>query len=159
MAEIGLAASVIAVVQLASSCLRLCGNRLGPSEIGSSELVAASTALYELHGALQSIQLCLAAGSEEDQGRLRSLDYLRPAVLRCEAALGIVKGFMAKTGFVEKHLGGVMFDRKLKTALVTLEGARDLFVLALNADQRCVFPLPPCLLTRYLILPNFPGLS
>jgi len=51
MAEVvGLAASVIALLQLAGSCLKLSKKWVGPSEFGSSELSILRASLYEFNG-------------------------------------------------------------------------------------------------------------
>lgn len=135
MDGLSLAASVIAVIQLAGSCLKLSRKFLGPSEFGSSDLTSMTTALYSFNGAVKSFQTHLEI-YEDDEARLSSLEYLKPALKQCEEALYIIKDFVEKSGFIGNYIIGPRFDRKLKTFLKALDGAKELFVLALHADQQ-----------------------
>jgi hypothetical protein len=135
MDGLSLAASVIAVIQLAGSCLKLSRKFLGPSEFGSSDRTSMTTALYGFNGAVKSFQTYLDI-YEDDEARLSSLEYLKPAFKQCGEALHIIKGFVETSGFIGKHVIGPRFDRKLKTSLKALDGAKELFMLALHADQQ-----------------------
>jgi hypothetical protein len=135
MDGLSLAASVITVIQLAGSCLKLSKKFLGPSEFGSSDLNSMTTALYGFNGAIKSFQTHLEI-YEDDEARLGSLEYLKPALKRCEEALNVIKDFVEKSGFIGKHVIGPRFDRKLKASLKALDGAKELFMLALHSDQQ-----------------------
>ena len=93
------------------------------------------TALYGFNGAVKTFQTHLEI-YEDDEVRLRSLEYLKPALRRCEEALNIVKDFVEKAGFIGKHVIGPNIDRKLKPSLKALDRAKELFMLALHADQQ-----------------------
>lgn len=129
------AASVVAVLQLIGACLKLSRKWMGPSEFNSSELTAMITALYEFNGAMKNLQTHLQI-YEDNETRLRSLEYLNPALERCKEALGIIKEFMERSSNIGKHFMGPKFDRNLKASLKTLDGAKDLFMVALHADQQ-----------------------
>lgn len=135
MAEIGLAASVIAVLQLTGACLKLSSKWIGPSEFGSSDLTSMTKALYDFNGAMKNIQTNLEI-YEDNQVRLSSLECLAPALGRCRDALDVIEDFMEQTSFIGKHFSGPRFDRKLKASLKALDGAKELFTLALHADQQ-----------------------
>ena len=135
MDGLSLAASVIAVIQLAGSCLKLSRRWIGPSEFGSSDLATMTTALYEFNGAMMTFEIHIKI-YEDDEARLSSLGHLKPALERCKEALNIVKDFMEHTGFIGKHFIGPKFDRKLKPSLKALDSAKELFMLALQADQQ-----------------------
>jgi hypothetical protein len=135
MDGLSLAASVVAVIQLAGSCLRLSRKWIGPSEFGSTDLIGITTALYGFNGAMKTFQTHLEI-HEDDEALLGSLEYLKPALERCKEALDITKDFMENSGFIGKHLIGPKFDRKLKTSLKALDGAKELFMLALHGDQQ-----------------------
>lgn len=139
MDGLSLAASVIAVIQLTGSCLKLSKKFLGPSEFGSSDLTSMTTALYGFNGAVKSFQTHLEI-YEDDEARLSSLAYLKPVLKRCEEALRTIEDFVGKSSFIGKHVIGPRFDHKLKTSLKALDGAKELFVLALHADQRYSLP-------------------
>ncbi|KAJ6447150.1 rRNA processing domain-containing protein [Purpureocillium lavendulum] len=132
-----LAASVTAVIKLAGECLKLSGRWIGPSEFGSSELTAITTALYGLNGSMKNFQTHLEI-HEDNEARLSSLQYLSPALERCREALDIIKNFVERSGIIGKHFAGPRFDRKLKAALKALDGAKELFMVALHADQQAI---------------------
>ena len=134
MDGLSLAASVIAVIQLAGSCLKLSRRWIGPSEFGSSDLATITTALYKFNGVIKTFQTHLEI-HEDDEARLSRLDYLKPALERCKEALDTVKDFIEHTSFIGKHLIRPKFDRKLKLSPKALDGAKELFMLALHADQ------------------------
>ena len=135
MDAVSLTASVIALIQLAGSCLKLSRRFVGPSEYGSSDLDSMVTALYGFTGALKTFQTHLEI-YEDDEARLTSLEYLKPALKQCEEALNIIKDFVEKSNFIGKHFTGPKFDRKLKISLKALDGAKELLILALHADQQ-----------------------
>jgi len=135
MDSLSLTAGLIAVIQLTGSCLKLSRKFLGPSEFGSSDLNSMTTALYGFNGALKSFQTHLEI-YEDDEARLSSLEYVKPVLKQCEEALHIIKDFMGKSSFIGKHVIGPRFDYKLKTSLKALDEAKELFILALRADQR-----------------------
>jgi hypothetical protein len=135
MAEIGLAASVIAIIQLTTSCLKLSRKWIGPSEFSSSELTTLTTALYDFNGAIKTFQTHLEI-HEDNQARLVSLEYLENALSRCSQALDIIKQFIERGGVMNRAVLGPKLDRKLKSSLTVLQGAKELFMLAVQADQQ-----------------------
>jgi hypothetical protein len=123
MDGLSLAASVIAVIQLAGSCLKLSRKFLGPSEFGSSDLNSMTIALYGFNGAVKSFQTYLEI-YEDDEVRLSSLEHLKPALKQCREALRIIEDFIGKSSFIGKHVIGPRFDCKLKTSLKALDEPR-----------------------------------
>ena len=132
-----LAASVVAVIQLAGSCLKFSRKFLGPSEFSSSEL----SSLYGFNGVVKSFQTHLEI-YEDDEARLSSLEYLKPVLKQCEEALFIIEDCVGKSCFIGKHIIGPRFDNKVKASLKALDRAKEPFTLALHADQRYSL-LPP----------------
>jgi hypothetical protein len=106
-----------------------------------------TTALYGFNGAVKSFQTHLEI-YEDVEARLSSLEYLKPILNQSEEALNIIEDFVRKADFIGKHVIGPRFDRKLKMSLNALDGAKELFILALHADQQCISlsRLPPPLL-------------
>jgi hypothetical protein len=149
MDGLSLAASIIAVIQLTGSCLKLSRKFLGPSEFGSSNLASMENALYGFNGAVKSFQTHLEI-YEDDEARLSSLEYLKPVLKQCEEALHIIEDFVGKSGFIGKHVVGPRFDHKLKTSLKALNEAKELFMLALHADQ--MYSLLHSLIRMFLII-------
>jgi len=149
MDGLSLAASVIVVIQLAGSCLKLSRKFLGPSEFGSSDLNSMTTALYGFNGAVKSFQTHLEI-YEDDEARLSSLEYLKPVLEQCKEALHIIEDIVGKVSFMGKYIIGPRSDCKLKTSLKALDGAKELFMLALQADQQYSL-LPPLILPVLMI--------
>jgi hypothetical protein len=146
MDGLSLAASIVAVIQLAGSCLKLSRKFLGPSEFGSSDLSSMITALYAFNGAVKCFQTHLEI-YEDDEARLSSLEYLKPVLEQSNKALHIIEDFVGKNSFIGKHVIGPRFDYKLKASLKALDGAKELFMLASHADQR--YSLPPPLIILF----------
>jgi hypothetical protein len=94
-----------------------------------------TTALYGFNGAVKSFQTYLEI-YEDDEARLSSLETLKPVLKQCEEALHIIEDFVGKGSFIEKHVIGSKFDNRVKTSLKALDGAKELFILALHTDQR-----------------------
>lgn len=66
MDGLSLAASVISVIQLAGSCLKLSRKFLGPSEFGSSHMNSMAIAFYGFNGAVKSFQTHLAIYEDDE---------------------------------------------------------------------------------------------
>ena len=132
---LSLAASVIAVVQIAGSCLELSRKWLGPSEFNSADLAAVQTTLFGFTEAMETFQKHLKAHTN-DEARLKSLEYLSPVLDRCKRALDIVRDFIEHSGFIGKYVIGPKFDRKLKASLKALGEAKELFRFSLYADHQ-----------------------
>jgi hypothetical protein len=135
MEALGVAASVIAVVQLTGICLKLSRKWLGPSEFSASELQAMTTDLYAFSGVMRTFQTHLEI-YEDDEARLGSLNHLVPVLERCKEALGTIKDFVERGGMLGRHVLAPRFDRKLKLSLKILVSAKELFMLAVHADQQ-----------------------
>lgn len=149
MDGLSLAASVIAVVQLAGSCLKLSEKWLGPSEFGSSDLSAVKSTLLGFSEAVTKFHGKINA-QEKDNSRLGSLEYFPQVLERCVKALELVQSFMENSSFIGKHVIGPRFDSKLKASLKALEAAKELFAFALHADNQYVLGT----LKRFLLYTN-----
>ena len=72
MEAIGLATSIITVVQLTGSCLKIGSKFLGPSKHNSKHLARISSDLYNLNGSIVNLQMHYIL-HEEDEVRLTTL--------------------------------------------------------------------------------------
>lgn len=132
---LSVAASVIAVTTLAGTCLKLSKKWLGPSEFDSADLASIKTTLLVFAEAMTKLQIHLTALGH-DEARQESLEYLPQVLERCIQALGVVHGFIQNSGFIGKYVVAPRFDRKLKRSLEALEAAKEVFALALNANNQ-----------------------
>jgi hypothetical protein len=92
-------------------------------------------ALYKFNRAMKTFQTYLEI-HEDDEVQVSSLEYLNPILGCCEEVLNIIKDFIEGSSFIGKYLIRPKFDRSLKTSLKALNGAKELFMLALQADQQ-----------------------
>ena len=137
MEGLGVAASVIAVVQLTELTLKLAHKHmgLGPSRFDKTELQSISRALYAFNGMLQNLQTHLRI-NEEDEARLQTLNHLTEPLSRCDEALEILSSRLENPTFIGKHIIGKRLDRKLEKALSVIEDVRKLIELALLSDHQ-----------------------
>ena len=137
MEGLGIAASVVAVVQLTELALKLAHKHmgLGPSQFDKTELKSMSQALYTFNGMLQTLQIYLRI-NEEDKARLQTLNHLTEPLNRCKETLELLSDQLKNSTFIRKHIVGERFDRKLRKALMVIEDARKLIELALLSDQQ-----------------------
>ena len=118
MEGLGVAASVIAAVQLTELTLKLAHKHmaLGPSRFDNSELQSISRVLYAFNGMLQTLQTHLRI-NEEDEARLQTLNHLTEPLSRCKESLELLSGRLENPTFIGIYIVGERFDRKLKKAL------------------------------------------
>ena len=82
MEAIGLATSIITVVLLTGSCLKIGSKFLGPSKHNSKHLAHISSDLYNLNGSIVNLQMHYIL-HEEDEVRLTALSHLEEPLKRC----------------------------------------------------------------------------
>ena len=105
MDGLSIAASIIAVVQLTGTCLKLGKNFLGPSQHSSASLNAISQSLYSFNAAIQNLQTHYEI-NEEDHARLHALSPLAEPLKRCEEALGIISERLDTVDFLGQYVVG-----------------------------------------------------
>lgn len=132
MEVLTIAASIIGVVQLTGTCLKLCNRFLGPSKHSLEEI---SATLYGFHGAIRNLQTHLEI-NEEDQTRLDALNYLDRPLANCKEALELLEKRLKNTSFLGQYVVGNLFDKRLKGVLDTLKNSKSVFELTLHADQQ-----------------------
>jgi hypothetical protein len=135
MEVLGIASSIIAVVQLTASCIKLTQKFLGPSQHNSESLGAIQQALYSFNGTIKNLQTHLEI-NEEDHTRLEALNHLDEPIKRCDCALKMLQDRLENVNFLGQYLVGNRFDGRLRKCLKTIAEARRLFELALAADQK-----------------------
>lgn len=132
---LSLAAGVIAVTNLAASCLKLSRKWLGPSKFSSDDLTTIRTTLLGLADTMTKFQVHLD-GLRHDEARQESLEYLPQVLERCIQALDIVHSFLQNSGFIGKYVVAPRFDRRLEASLEALGAAKEVFIFALNANNQ-----------------------
>lgn len=134
MEVIGLSASLIAIIQLTGSCIKIGGRFFGPTKHTSEDLKDLRSSLYQFHGTITTLELHYRL-HEEDEARLRALSQLDQPLERCQQALKTIKQRLENVNFLEKHFIGSRFDAKLKQAMHDVAQSRPLFETAVLADN------------------------
>ncbi|KAI9776989.1 MAG: hypothetical protein M1839_009133 [Geoglossum umbratile] len=139
MEGLGIAASVVAIVQLTELALKLAHKHigLGPSRFDNAGLQSISRTLYAFNGVLRNLQTNLRI-NEADEARLQTLNHLSEPLNQCGEALRLLSDRLENQTFARKHIIGERFDRKLVKALSVIEDARKLVELALLSDQHII---------------------
>jgi hypothetical protein len=128
---LGVTGSIIACVQLAGTLLK----RVGPSDHSKKDLNSILKVLYGFRGAYEGIKSYYAL-NEEDEARLSALKELEGPLRDCKVALEVLEERLKSVNFVGQYIVGSFWDRRLRKLLQRLEDAKDLFELALHADQQ-----------------------
>lgn len=128
---LGVAASIIACVQLTKELLK----RVGPSDHSKKDLHAISRAICGFQGAYEGLKTYLEL-HEEDGTRLSALQHLEEPLRDCKHILDFVKRRLQSHNFVGHYIVGTLWDAKMRRNLKRLEDAKTLFEIALSADQR-----------------------
>lgn len=135
MDGLSIAASVFAVVQLTAACLKLGRKVLGHSKHSSDSLTEILSTLDSFNRTIKNLHTHLET-NEQDHARLQALSHLNKPLEGCESALIMVQNRLKNVNFLGRYVVGRHFDKRLRKALRTVEEARTLFELALDADQR-----------------------
>jgi hypothetical protein len=128
---LGVTASIIACIQLTGALLK----RVGPSRHSKKDLNRTLTVICGFRGAYEGLKSHLEY-NEEDEVRLSALQHLEAPLRDCKQALEGLEERLKTVSFVGQHIVGSFWDRRLKGWLQMLEGAKELFELALHADQQ-----------------------
>lgn len=138
---LGVAASIIACIQLTGDLLK----RVGPSDHCKAELNRVLKVVSGFSGAYEGLKVHLEF-NEKDEARLSMLQHLEEPLQRSKQALDILEERLQNVGFIGQYIIGSTWDKKFKRCLQRLDDAKELFELAMLADQQYVttsFPKQP----------------
>jgi len=125
---------VFGLLQTVTSCLKFVKKRVGPSALSASEAEELKRSLYNFHGVMGSFQMHLQLHDDDDD-RISSLEYLKPALDRSAESLQIINRYLAG-GRTDKLFGGAKFDKQIKSSLKSLDDASKIFNMAVLSDQQ-----------------------
>ena len=128
---LGVTASIIACIQLSGSLLK----RIGPSNYSKKDLNNVLISLYAFRGAYEGLRLHLELNGE-DEARLSALQHLEQPLSECKRALDKIEKRLRNLNFIGQHVIGSFWDGGMKKCLQRLDEAKELFELALHADQQ-----------------------
>ena len=126
---VGLAASIIACIQLTGTPLK----RVGPLDHNKNDPIHIKRVVYGIHGAYEGLKLHLEI-NKEDRARLSQLD-LEGSLRVCKEVLDALNERLRTVTYVGQYIVERLWDGKLKKSVKRLEDAKELFDLALHADH------------------------
>jgi hypothetical protein len=124
---IGLVASIITLLDLAKPLAR----RLGPSSHNKQEL---SRMIQALIASKRSYE-CLREFFEDGNQESTVSEYIAEPEKQCIEVLSFLRERMENQSFVDRHILGGKWDKKLDRCVMMLENAKDLFDQAIRIDQ------------------------
>jgi hypothetical protein len=135
MEAIGLAASIIAVIQAAAACQKLAKKLIGPSQYSSEELQATIDKLGEFINIVLPLQTrLLQIDSDDEASHQQVLSRIPSVVDKCKVAIETIDNFLQNSS-TRRMILGTRFDKKLKTALTVLDDSKAVFLVALQVDD------------------------
>jgi hypothetical protein len=140
VSALGLAASIIAVLQLTGSLVQPITTSLGPSENDEKELKRLTTSLTGLQTAYRSLEKFLRDNPEDTQTLVTSI--MEP-LLVCKGVLVELDLRLSKMTFIRRNIIGKKWDKRFNRLVKQLEEAQELFNVIVQADQSCV-KMPNC---------------
>jgi len=129
---IGLAASIIAVLQLTSALIKPATSSLGPSENDEIELKRLLTTMTGFQTAYNNLERYL----KSNPGAAETLaTAIQRPIEECKAVLAELKLRLASMTFVRKHIIGRKWDKSFNRLVKRLDDARQLFDVILQGDH------------------------
>ncbi len=130
VSALGVAASVIACIQLTQSLLR----RLGPSDHHAMDLHRMLRSMTSFLGAYEALKRI----SEVDDNKrdLSMTNYVDEPLRECKMVLEYIEDRLRNVNFIGQYVIGSTWDRRFKKCLARLDEAKELFELAVYADQQ-----------------------
>jgi hypothetical protein len=132
VSALGLAASIIAVIQLTGALIKPATSSLGPSENDEKELKRLLGTMTGFQTAYSNIEQYLKSKPGEGENLANAIEL---PIQDCKAVLAELKGRLEKLTFVRKHIVGRKWDKAFKRLVKRLEDARQLFDVILQGDQ------------------------
>jgi hypothetical protein len=132
VSAVGLAASIIAVLQLTSALMEAVTSSLGPSENDEKELKRLQTTMNGFQIAYTNLHQYLNSNPGTADTLVTALH--QPAK-ECKVILDELKLRLSRMTFVTKHIIGKKWDKEFRRSLGRLEEARQLFDTILQGDQ------------------------
>jgi len=129
---IGLAASIIAVIQLTGALIKPATSSLGPSENDQKELERLLTTMKGFQIAYNNLEHYL----KPNPGQAETLaTAIQQPIADCKAVLAELQLRLSSMTFVRKYIIGKKWDKKFDCLVKRLDNARQLFDVILQGDQ------------------------
>lgn len=132
VSALGLAASIIAVIQLTGALMKPATSLLGPSENDEKELKRLLSVITGFQTAYSNLEQYLKSKPGEGQNLANAIEL---PIQDCKAVLAELELRLANMTFVRKRILGKKWDKGFKRLVKRLEDARQLFDVILQVDQ------------------------
>lgn len=130
ISALGLAASIIAVVQLTQSAL----TNVGSSDHNKTDLNRLLGLANGFKGAYESLEYRL--NGEDDESRATLLRHLKEPAKECKMVLKCLQERLEKISFIGQYIVGLHFDKKFKKCIERFREQKELFELMMQVDQQ-----------------------
>lgn len=128
---LGVAASIIACIQLSGALLK----RIGPSDHSKKELYTTLQVLTAFKGAYEGLGTLLEF-SDGDDARIAAIKHLEGPLQESKTLLDFLQRRLDSVNFIGQHITGAPWDRKFKKALQRLKETKELLEFVMQAEQR-----------------------
>jgi hypothetical protein len=132
VSALGLAASVIAVIQLTGALIKPVTSSLGPSENDEKELKRLLATVTGFQIAYNNLEQYLKSNPVTTEILLKAIQQ---PIRECKEALSELKLRLSTMTFVRKHLIGRKWDNGFQRLRKCLNDAKQLFDVVLQGDQ------------------------
>jgi hypothetical protein len=132
VSALGLAASIIAIIQLTDALMKPATSSLGPSENDEKELKRLLVTMTGFQTAYSNLEQYLKSKPGERENLANAIEL---PIQDCKAVLVKLKVRLANMTFVRKHIIGKKWDKGFKRLVKRVEDARQLFDVILQGDQ------------------------
>jgi hypothetical protein len=132
---LGLAASIIAVLQLTGALIKPATSSLGPLENDKKELEKLKTNMTGFQTAYSNLEQYL----KSNPGAAETLAAtIQQPMKECKAVLAELESRLRSMTFVRKYIVGKKWDKHFHRLVKRLDDARQLFDVILQGDQSWV---------------------
>ena len=132
VSALGLAASIIAVLQLTSALIEPATSSLGPSENDKEELNRLQTTMTGFQAAYTNLEKYLKSNPGAADTLLTAI---KKPIQECKEVLAELKRRLSTMTFVRRNIIGKKWDKDYKRLVKRLDDARQLFDVMLQGDQ------------------------
>ena len=132
ISALGLAASIIAVLQLTSALIAPATSSLGPSENDQKELNRLLTTMTGFKIAYINLEQYLKSKPGEAATLVTAIQQ---PIQECKEVLTQLRLRLSNMTFVRKHIIGKKWDKEFQCLVKRLDDARKLFDVILKGDQ------------------------
>jgi hypothetical protein len=133
ISALGLAASIIAVIELTEAVLKKIP--VGSSRHDKDELRRLLSLACGFKGAYESLEYDLIHGEDEDSQAKLVEKLLQPAK-ECKIVIECLRRRLESVNFFKQHIIGIKFNKQFQTCIQRLKDEKELLELVMQVDEQ-----------------------